>query len=163
MESLVPKPKKPRRWPYVVVALIAVWIIANIGSGSSVEPVFDSVSATLAPAASTASSSDSPTAASSDSDAYKLAVIDGDLSPSDATVRQYQRALDALAGSCKRDPNTSHGDYAVTTRRLAADQGVSVSVLEVLKGVALSAEEQAALGVDCAGVYAVFTVLLTEG
>ena len=95
--------------------------------------------------------------------AFKLTALDtGDSTPSDAMVQRYEQALDALEGSCKRDPNTSHGDYALTAKRLAAEQGVVVTALEVLEGVAISAEEQAALGMDCAEVYAVFTVLLTS-
>lgn len=96
--------------------------------------------------------------------AFILAVADtGDSTPSDSTVRTYQAALDAVDGMCKEDPNTTHADYALKAKELAAQEGVSVQALEVLQGMAISATEQREFGVDCADAYAVFVVLLTQG
>jgi hypothetical protein len=75
-------------------------------------------------------------------------------------VAAYQAALDAVNGMCKEDPNTTHADYALLAKVLAAERGVSVEALEILEGFAIAVDRD--IDVDCAGLYAAFVVLLTE-
>lgn len=75
-------------------------------------------------------------------------------------MAQYQVALDALENTCVRQAGTSHGDYAITVKRLLSDEGVSMSALEILRGVAQAAPS--IQGLPCPDAYTLFATLVVS-
>ena len=63
------------------------------------------------------------------------------------------------SSSPAEDPNTTHADCALKTKETIAGQGVSISALEVLLAMAISADEQREFGIACSEAYAVFLTL----
>jgi len=160
----------------IFIALVAIGAAteepeAAAAAAPTVTTTTEATTTTAVPATSTTSqqaTSTTPSTVSTVSDdepslAFQLAAVDtGDSSPNEGTVAAYQTALDAVEGSCRADPNTTHADYALKSKELAAGDGVSVDALEVLQGMAIALDGQEELGIDCAGAYAVFLVLLTD-
>lgn len=96
-----------------------------------------------------------------DSPAFLLAVADtGIPEPGDALVAEYQEAIDVMEDTCVQDEGTSHGDYAIRTKQLLNDEGVTLTALIVLQAMAESAAALQAEQISCSNAYASFAALL---
>jgi hypothetical protein len=92
---------------------------------------------------------------------HDVAVADtGDPAPPDAVVARYAVALAALEGSCVADPNTSHADYAIRAKQLAADEGHTITALILLESMVEAADSLRGTGVPCSDAYATLLTLI---
>lgn len=108
----------------------------------------------------TSPSTPRPTASPAPSIGYKLAVIDGEdvTSESDPRVVIFNGLLRELASRCANADAEQVADYAVTARRLLAENyRVDITVYAALS--ALDAATVGATGLDCAEIASTFVVL----
>ena len=110
--------------------------------------------------ARTSDSSTSSLGYSEDDPEYQLAVLDADgfVDYDDPSIDAYARALDKAEGKCK-DERRHIGDYAVRARQLLAEDGIEVTLLEVVRGIDLAVPAEIAPA-NCDEIVALLVVLM---
>ena len=100
------------------------------------------------------------TSYSEDDTEYKLASIDAgeELSVDDPSIGTYAGLLDSLDDKCNEERSLI-GDQAVRATQLLADEGISVTILEALRGIDGSIPEDYTI-VSCAEIGAVWIALV---
>ncbi len=91
---------------------------------------------------------------------YKLAVIDagGFVDPNDPSIDSYAALLDSLETKCEEE-RTLISDQAVRATQLLADEGVTMTALEVLQGIDGSIPDESGT-FSCAEVAAAWITLV---
>ena len=89
---------------------------------------------------------------------YQLALLD-DAPLTDAAIGRYAGALDVAGDACRQD-RRALGDIAVATRRLVADAGMNISVLQVLQAIP-GAVPPAVRPFDCTDLPAILSAAMT--
>ena len=112
------------------------------------------------PAEDPAQDSETGASYSEDDTEYKLASIDAGepLSVDDPSIGVYARLLDELGAKCE-DERSESGDRAVVATRLLADEGISVTILDALRGINGSIPEDSPM-LSCDEIAAAWVTLM---
>ena len=112
------------------------------------------------PAEDPAQDSETGASYSEDDSEYKLASIDAGepLSLDDPSITMYARLLDELDAKCD-DGRSESGDRAVVATRLLADEGISVTILDALRGINGSIPEDSPM-LSCDEIAAAWVTLM---
>lgn len=91
---------------------------------------------------------------------YKLAVIDGNSTPSDETIRRYGRALDLLERYCP-ESRQEIADMTVRGQQILQEENIDESLINLLQNFRNSIPEEAEPGEvgDCKSIFSSYLTL----
>jgi hypothetical protein len=142
---------------FIAVSWVAVGIGNLTGGDESASPATTNPLVTIA---ATSPATTSPPVSTSSIE-YKMAVVDGDSSPSASLIGRYERAMSAAVSNCPQNSKQQIADMSVRSTQLLADSGVSATALEMVEALNQSISDLEAG--DCTDVFAALIVLMTNG
>lgn len=94
---------------------------------------------------------------------YKLAVVDGNSTPSDETVRRYGRALDLLERYCP-ESREEIADMTVRGQEILQEENIDQSLISLLQNFRNSIPEEANSGEvgDCKSIFSSYITLRVQ-